>query len=163
MDISLRGSELILSPNSNWEQDQNFLPSSARSEITWTVTLGYFGNISTKHNKTWENNQEESATHFGVHSRSVTWGMRTQDPSSAMPLTISRKLLRWSSTWCMCIAHHSASLRSIPICQAGQLLRFLEFPSQLVAILFGRFAFHCVLQCFATAATGRFRSHLFCE
>jgi hypothetical protein len=26
-----------------------------------------------------------------------------------MPLTISRKLLRWSSTWCMCIAHHSAS------------------------------------------------------
>ena len=86
-----------------------FLPSSARSEITWTVTLGYFGNISTKHNKTWENNQEEFATHFGVHSRSVTWGMRTQDPSSAMPLTISRKLLRWSSTWYMCIAHHSAS------------------------------------------------------
>ena len=90
-----------------------FLPSSARSEITWTVTLGYFGNISTKHNKTWENNQEEFATHFGVHSRSVTWGMRTQDPSSAMPLTISRKLLRWSSTWYMCIAHHSASLRII--------------------------------------------------
>lgn len=86
-----------------------FLPSSARSEITWTVTLGYFGTISTKHNKTWENNLEEFATHFGVHSRSVTWGMRTQDPSSAMPLTISRKLLRWSSTWCMCIAHHSAS------------------------------------------------------
>ena len=63
-----------------------FLPSSARAEITW------------KCSKT-EGKRKNNLRPASELSLRGSNGYSIQHPTSAMPLTISRKLLRWSSTW----------------------------------------------------------------